>query len=257
MIKLLIADDESIERELLYKILSPNPLLELYQVENGRLAVTYASLYDVDVVLMDIEMPALNGLQAAERILKDKPSTRIVFITAYSVFDYAQEAVKLGAIDYILKPVDKEDVLRAVKRAVSQIEAERQLLAVQPPDEECLEDESTDKAALMMAKVKKYLEHSYMNYDLSLDSVSSLLNISPSYLSCIFKRCTGINFLDYITNLRINAAKEHLANPFKSASEIASMVGYDSSSYFTRAFKKNTGLTPTEYRKQVGRGMRR
>ena len=257
MIKLLIADDESIERELLYKILSPNPLLELYQVENGRLAVTYASLYDVDVVLMDIEMPALNGLQAAERILKDKPSTRIVFITAYSVFDYAREAVKLGALDYILKPVDKEDVLRAVKRAVSQIEAERQLLAVQPPDEECLEDESTDKAALMMAKVKKYLEHSYMNYDLSLDSVSSLLNISPSYLSCIFKRCTGINFLDYITNLRINAAKEHLANPFKSASEIASMVGYDSSSYFTRAFKKNTGFTPTEYRKQVGRGMRR
>lgn len=257
MIKLLIADDESIERELLYKILSPNPLLELYQVENGRLAVTYASLYDVDVVLMDIEMPALTGLEAAQRILKDKPSTRIVFITAYSVFDYAREAVKLGAIDYILKPVDKEDVLRAVKRAVSQVEAERQLLAVQPTDGDCLEDEGTDKTALMMAKVKKYLEHSYMNYDLSLDSVSSLLNISPSYLSCIFKRCTGINFLDYITNLRINAAKDQLANPFKSASEIAAMVGYDSSSYFTRAFKKNTGLTPTEYRKQVGRGMKR
>lgn len=256
MIKLLIADDESIERELLCTFLSPNPLLEIYQAENGRLAVTYASLYDVDVVLMDIEMPSLNGLEASHRILADKPSTRIIFITAYSVFSYAHEAVKLGALDYILKPVDKEDVLRTVNRAVSQVEAERQLLAVQSPDEECLE-EVTDKATLMMAKVKKYLEYSYMNYDLSLDSVSSLLNINPSYLSCIFKRCTGINFLDYITNLRIKAAKEYLADPFKSASEIASMVGYDSSSYFTRAFKKNTGLTPTEYRTQVGRGLRK
>ena len=79
MIKILIVDDESVERELLYKILSPNPLLELYQVENGRLAVTYASLYDVDVVLMDIEMPALNGLEAAQRILADKPLCRIIF----------------------------------------------------------------------------------------------------------------------------------------------------------------------------------
>ncbi|AEV30536.1 response regulator containing CheY-like receiver domain and AraC-type DNA-binding domain [Sphaerochaeta pleomorpha str. Grapes] len=256
MIKLLIADDESIEREILCTFLSPNPLLEIYQAENGRLAVTYASLYDVDVVLMDIEMPSLNGLEASQRILKDKPSTRIIFITAYSVFSYAREAVKLGVLDYILKPVDKEDVLRTVKRAVSQVEAERQLLAVQSSDGECLE-EVTDKATLMMAKVKKYLEYSYMNYDLSLDSVSSLLNINSSYLSCIFKRCTGINFLDYITNLRIKAAKEHLADPFKSASEIATMVGYDSSSYFTRAFKKNTGLTPTEYRNQVGRGLRR
>lgn len=252
MIKILIVDDESIERELLSKILSPNPLLELYQVENGRLAVTYASLYDVDIVLMDIEMPALNGLEAAKRILDDKPSCRIIFITAYSIFSYAREAVKLGATDYILKPVDREDVLRAVKRAISQVEAERQLKAVRP-DVGTLEDcETTDKTALMMAKVKKYLEHSYMNYDLSLDSVSSLLNINPSYLSCIFKRCTGVNFLDYITNLRICAAKDYLRNPFKSASEIAAMVGYDSSSYFTRAFKKNTGLTPTEYRKQSG-----
>ncbi len=256
MIKILIADDESIERELLSKILCDNPLITLYQAENGRLAVTYASLYDVDIVLMDIEMPALNGIEASRRILQDKPSSRIIFITAYSLFSYAREAVKLGAIDYILKPVDRDDVLRAVRRAVGQVEAERQLKAARPEAEALDEDEALDKATLMMAKVKKYLEHSYMNYDLSLDSVSSLLNINPSYLSSIFKRCTGTNFLDYITNLRICAAKEYLCDPFKSAAEIASMVGYDSSSYFTRAFKKNTGLTPTEYRKQVGGGNR-
>ncbi|MGH0051983.1 MAG: response regulator transcription factor [Sphaerochaetaceae bacterium] len=257
MIKILIADDESIERELLCRILADNPLLELYQAENGRLAVTYAELFDVDVVLMDIEMPALNGIEASRQILQNKPTSRIIFITAYSIFSYARDAVKLGAIDYILKPVDREDVLRAVKRAYKQVEAERQLKAIRPEAENLEDDEGTDKTALMMAKVKKYLEHSYMNYDLSLDSVSTLLNINASYLSSIFKRCTGINFLDYITNLRICAAEEYLRDPFKSVSEIASMVGYDSSSYFSRAFKKNTGFTPTEYRKQMGGGANR
>ncbi len=253
MIKILIADDESIERDILYKILSDNPLLKLYQAENGRLAVTFAQLFDVDIVLMDIEMPALDGIEASKQILKAKPSSRIIFITAYSIFSYAREAVKLGAIDYILKPVDKDDVLRAIKRAVSQVEAERQLKSIVPQVESLEDDEGTETATLMMSKVKKYLEHSYMNYDLSLDSVSSLLNINASYLSSIFKRCTGINFLDYITNLRMCAAKEYLSDPFKSVSEIASMVGYDSSSYFCRAFKKNTGFTPTEYRKHKGR----
>ena len=152
--------------------------------------------------------------------------------------------------------MDKQDVLRAIKRAVSQVEAERQLKAVVPEvaNQDLEDDEGTEKAALMMSKVKKYLEHNYMNYDLSLDSVSSLLHINASYLSCIFKRCTGVNFIDYITNLRICAAKESLSDPFKTITEIATSVGYDSSSYFSRAFKKNTGYTPTEYRKHIARG---
>ena len=257
MIKILIADDESVEREILCTILNSYPQIKIYKAENGRLAVNFAQLFDVDIVLMDIEMPSINGIEASKQILKAKPSCRIIFVTAYSIFSYAREAVTLGAIDYILKPVDKEDVLRAVTRAVSQLEAERQLKAVVPQVESLEDEEGTEKAALMMSKVKKYLEHSYMNYDLSLDSVSSLLHLNASYLSSIFKRYTGINFIDYITNLRISAAKEYLGDPFKSVSEIAAMVGYDSSSYFCRAFKKNTGFTPTEYRKHFAGGAQR
>ena len=257
MIKILIADDEIVEREILCTILNSYPQIKIYQAENGRLAVNFAQLFDVDIVLMDIEMPSINGIEASKQILKAKPSCRIIFVTAYSIFSYAREAVTLGAIDYILKPVDKEDVLRAVTRAVSQLEAERQLKAVVPQVESLEDEEGTEKAALMMSKVKKYLEHSYMNYDLSLDSVSSLLHLNASYLSSIFKRYTGINFIDYITNLRISAAKEYLGDPFKSVSEIAAMVGYDSSSYFCRAFKKNTGFTPTEYRKHFAGGAQR
>ena len=254
MIKILIADDERPEREMLGRILNEemHGEVELRFAENGSVAVTIATLWHADVILMDIEMPGINGLEASRQILKQLPGTKIIFITAYSLFSYARDAVKLGASDYILKPVDGEDVVKAVRHASLQLDAMRQLKAVADEMTEDLdENDAGDKANQIIARVKRYIQHNYMTYDLSLDTVSDILNINPSYLSSIFKRCTGINFVDYITDLRISNAKELLRDPLRSASEIADIVGYESASYFSRAFKKKTGMTPTEYRKSL------
>ncbi len=102
-----------------------------------------------------------------------------------------------------------------------------------------------------MAHVRRILEDNYM-FDLSLDSVGEILHISPAYLSAQFKKYQKMNFLDCLTELRINAAKELLTDPFRSSAEVASMVGYEDASYFARAFKKRTGMTPTQYRRQAG-----
>jgi len=103
-----------------------------------------------------------------------------------------------------------------------------------------------------MAHVRRYLEDNYM-FDISLDSVGEILHISPAYLSAQFKKYQKMNFLDCLTELRINAAKELLNDPFRSSAEVASMVGYEDASYFARAFKKRTGVTPTQYRKQAAK----
>ena len=113
-----------------------------------------------------------------------------------------------------------------------------------------VEADSGDRVSLMMSKVKGYLQNNYM-YDVSLDSLGDILRISPSYLSSTFKKCFGVGFLDYLTELRVQAAKGLLADPLRSTAEVASLVGYESASYFTRAFKKKTGQTPTEYRQQI------
>ena len=252
MLKILIADDELMEREMLAKNLSSEfgNKVELQTAENGRIAVIIATLWNADIILMDIEMPGLNGIEASKQILEQRPNCKIIFITAYSLFSYAHEAVKLGAFDYILKPVELNEVYRAIKQASDQIEAQRQLEALIPEVETIKEDDtSLDKANQIIARVKKYLQHNYMMYDVSLDSVSEILKINSSYLSVLFKKCTGVNFIDYIADLKITEAKELLKDPLRSAAEIASMVGYDSASYFTRAFKRRTGQTPTEYRK--------
>ena len=256
MIKILVVDDEYFERDVLAQIIIDRFSYEaqIRMASNGRQAVDVATLWGADIILMDIEMPVINGIEAARRILDNRPECKIIFVTAYSLFSYAQEAVKLGCSDYILKPVDPKDVERAIRRAVAQAETQRQLKVMAPEIESLELTESEDKTAGLMGTVKKYLSHNYMLYDISLDSVSAILNINASYFSVIFKRAVGINFVDYLTNLRIQAAKELLADPLRSTSEVASMVGYESGNYFARAFKKKTGMTPTEFRRSCVKG---
>ena len=202
----------------------------------------------------------------------DLSACRVIFVTAYSLFQYAHEAVHLGACDYLLKPVDPDELEASIRRAMRQIEAERKLeelartteLSPEPetpevpenPEEDAPEAESPEgensQTAMVMTQVRRYLEDNYM-FDLSLDSVGEILHISPAYLSAQFKKYQKMNFLDCLTELRINAAKELLADPFRSSAEVASMVGYEDASYFARAFKKRTGMTPTQYRRQAGK----
>jgi YesN/AraC family two-component response regulator len=216
--------------------------------------VETAALWSPGIILMDIEMPGLNGIEAAKRILKQRPDCSIIFVTAYSLFQYAYEAVKMGAYDYILKPVNPDDVARAVRSCINRAETEEELKAMAPMAETLTVGASVDKTVLLMENVKKYLQHNYMLYDVSLDSISDILHINASYLSMLFKKSVGVNFVDYLTTLRIQAAKALLSDPFLSAAEIANMVGYESPNYFTRVFKKNTGLTPTEYRRTGAAG---
>lgn len=266
MIRLLIADDEKLEREALAELVQRRFEREvvLEMAENGRKAADTAVLWGADLILMDIEMPGMSGLDAARAVLAQRPSCRVIFVTAYSLFQYAHEAVHLGACDYLLKPVDPDELEASVRRAMRQIETERkleELAAARPqPEQTETEEEAEDapeesensQTALVMAHVRRYLEDNYM-FDLSLDSVGEILHISPAYLSAQFKKYQKMNFLDCLTELRINAAKELLADPFRSSAEVASMVGYEDASYFARAFKKRTGMTPTQYRRQAGR----
>lgn len=124
MIRLLIADDEKLEREALADMVSRRfeheVVLEL--AENGRKAADTAVLWGADLILMDIEMPGMSGLDAARAVLAQRPACRVIFVTAYSLFQYAHEAVHLGACDYLLKPVDPDELEASIRRAMRQIE---------------------------------------------------------------------------------------------------------------------------------------
>ena len=139
MIRLLIADDERLEREALAEMVTRRFVeheIVLEEAENGRKAADTAILWGADLILMDIEMPGMNGLDAARAVLAQRPGCRVIFVTAYSLFQYAHEAVHLGACDYLLKPVDPDELEASIRRAIRQIETERKLEALAPIQQE-------------------------------------------------------------------------------------------------------------------------
>lgn len=118
-----------------------------------------------------------------------------------------------------------------------------------------LAEESSDvfhknQQQMILNQAKDYIDHHYMNFDCTLSSVAKFIHISPSYLSPIFKKEVGITFVNYLTLLRINKAKQLLSSTDLMVYEVSTNVGYENYSYFSTVFKKATGLSPREYRLQ-------
>ncbi len=263
--KILVADDESIERAILKQILEENLTnVSVRTAADGISAVETATLWGANLALLDIEMPGMTGIRAAAEIRKTLPKCQIIFLTAYGRFDYAQEALRLQVYDYLLKPAEDQDVLDAVRRALQKIspieqvstrapmlsgaavsanagQAANALLAQDAP--------APDKNKQLFLQVEEYITAHYTQ-DISLEEVAELLDFSPFYLSKLFKSTVGTSFIDYLTELRLNAAKDLLLHSQSSAKEIGEAVGYPNSNYFNKLFKKKTGFTPIEYRNQ-------
>ena len=114
-----------------------------------------------------------------------------------------------------------------------------------------IQSKRSEKSGSVIEEAMRYIRENY-NRDISLDEVSREVNISPYYFSKLFKDSTEQNFIEYLTNLRMDKAKELLLTTDSSMKEICSMVGYADPNYFSRTFKKNIGVTPTEYKENKG-----
>lgn len=127
MYRVLIADDEGIMREALKNIITSNfgNECELAFAKTGRAVIELAETFRPDVAFMDIQMPGINGIQAIREIQKFNSTTLFVIITAYDKFDYAKEAVNLGVMEYLTKPVKRTKIVEVLERAMRQIDSER------------------------------------------------------------------------------------------------------------------------------------
>ena len=123
MARILIADDEALERKALRFIIESSPLggedLVLDEASNGAEAARLARIAAYDTIILDIKMPGLDGLGAAELMRKEGCDTPIVILSAFDTFEYAQRAIRLGVYEYLLKPAGREEVLEALKRSLA------------------------------------------------------------------------------------------------------------------------------------------
>ncbi|MBM7866969.1 response regulator [Heliobacterium gestii] len=383
MCTLLVVDDESLERQAIRQIIKREDLaMEVVgEAASGDDAVALAETVRPDVVLLDIRMPGLNGIEVMKRLRGFLPDCRIIILTAFDEFQYAREAVQWGAFNYLLKPVRPAELVRVLATAADQVreegekraEAERlrhqaklqaqnaapllrlnlfaesvhitpsgvlvsmersllekircgerreaqaglqalldealqrwdsletvktylvellillsrsameggaQLNRLSLSDRERIEgllacrtkedcrawtertleslfDSMVDnRSSANRRLINRACEYITANCqrNLSLEEVARSAHLSPYYFSRIFKTEKGCNFVDFLTNARMERAKKLLTDTDNNLIQIAGQVGYQDSSYFCRVFRKETGMTPNRYRKEMRRG---
>lgn len=250
--RILIADDEPIERMVISKTIKSyfGDEVEIWQAVNGREAIEIFKRQNCQIALLDICMPGIDGLDAAEQIRKENKTCSIIFLTAYDEFDFAKRAIKVQALDYLLKPGKKEELIAILEEAVHLIHneppAEKESPEVSQEDEEKEKAESV-KNPVMAKYIRDYIESHYME-DISLQDAAAQLHYSDAYFCRFFKQNFDKNFIMYLSEFRVEKAKELLSDVAVNIKDISQMVGFRDSSYFTKVFKRLTGVTPSEYR---------
>lgn len=249
MASVLIVDDEELSRIAVRKLLSRlfPEILVAGEAENGRVAVELALSLRPDIVLMDIRIPAMNGIDAAAAILDALPSTRIVVVSAYGSFGFAQRAINIGVSGYLLKPVSEADFTAVFGKALAEVQARTWAVQEQGPTEPSAPPQPAGKRGVIERAIS-----SLPLRELCLERLAAFLGMNPQHLSRLFKELFGIRFVEYSTGLRVAAAKAALADQDVTVEELCLRLGWTDPAHFSKVFKERTGMTPKAYARHIG-----
>lgn len=234
MIQVLLVEDEEMTMNLLKIIVNWEEFhMKLIGcASNGRDALFFIREKKPDLIVTDIKMPIMDGLKLAEEVHLNYPDIKVMLVTAYDDIRLAQQALRNGVVDFILKPLKRQEMKEALERICVKIKQEQ-------PDNE---------APALIEQIKAYLEEHYAEETLSLSDTAEKFYLNPSYLSRTFRKKTGVNFIDYLNEIRIRHACDYLAEDEWKIYEIASMVGIPNPDYFSRCFRKKMGISVKDYR---------
>ncbi|WP_066895847.1 response regulator [Clostridium nigeriense] len=244
--KILIVEDEAPIREWIgYTIRNISEEFQVIgSVKNGKEAYDLALKNNPDVVITDIKMPVMDGLELSKKIKEIMPEVFIVILTNFAEFNYAREAISFGAYEYLIKSDIRP---KEIKELLYKIEGK-----IKSKDVEChksindnMYEEKTYSKTI--EKALRYIEENYKKH-ISLIDVARHIYLSHEYFSRLFKEEVGENFSTYLTVYRINKAKELIKNTDMKISQIAMEVGYSNPGYFSKNYKKYMGVSPEEDR---------
>lgn len=383
--KVFLVEDEIIMREGIRNNIDweKEGLEFVGEASDGELAYPLIQDSKPDILITDIRMPFMDGLELSRRVKEEMPDIKIIVLSGYDEFEYAREGIRIGITEYLLKPIDGNKLLEAVKRVAqlirseqesqlesksgtekelqenSQAEQERAALQrplVEPESElgvlevgkldrrvaerflktglksevsnfiddyfasfginniqsllfrqyvttdmyftavstleglgyengelakhcgeirdinkvlssvesnkeylkkvlttavDLREAVSRKKYHSLLEEAKSYIQQHFDDTNISLNSVAASVNLSPNHFSSIFSQEMGKTFVEYLTSVRMEKAKELLRTSSMKSAEIAYAVGYKDAHYFSYLFKKNQDCTPKEYRQRA------
>ena len=242
--KIIIIDDEPKIRKGLGKILNMHPgwtVLDTFS--EGESAIRFLESNPVDVVITDIHMPGMTGLDMIARIRESNRKVSFVILSGYGRFEYAQRAIDLGVKKFLMKPTSPEEVTQALEQIESEMTDRAPSTLAQKP---------TNNLVIMRAK--EYIDLNYRR-KFTLTDMANALYISPNYLSDLFKKHTGMKFSDYLLEVRMEKSKEYLMDIQYKVGDISALVGFSDARYFSSTFRKRYGMSPLEFRNQYAAGL--
>lgn len=280
MHKIMIADDEVIERALLERKLRKSFAgeCEIISVGNGKEVLELEVSFAPDILILDVDMPVVNGLEAARELRHRGRNCAIIFLTAYDDFLYAKQAISVHALDYLLKPCDEKELLLAVEEAMRWCDLQKEMTAgkaapaprsaeesgrtgdVMRPEEndrmpqkqegteeDFAGNQTHEDPAGNQIRLLSFIYDHYME-DISVQDLSEYMGYSEVHTSRLFKQYFGQTFVSYLAHYRMKKAAHLLMYTDMSVREIGKAAGYSNSNYFGKVFHRIYDMTPSEYR---------
>jgi two-component system response regulator YesN len=236
---LVVEDEPLIRVNIVRKLRDGCPEFEVVmEAADGREALEAIAELAPDVLITDIRMPELDGLQLAREAYYNHPEMMVVIVSGYDDFAYAKSALQFGVKDYLLKPVNAEELHAAMARLLVQLDREYRAGAAPRAQEE------------LVTLVQEYLR-AHFGEEVSLAALAERFHVNLPYLTRLFKRTIGVAPVRYLRDLRIAHARKLLQErPDLEIKEIGPMAGYPDPGYFSRIFRLSVGIGPQEYRER-------
>lgn len=229
--KILIVDDDPDLRSELRDFLDGYQVVE---ASNGQEALKILDkANDIDLVIMDVNMPGPSGTEVLMEIRKTDPDLGIIILTGHSTKDVAIEALKGRADDYVEKPLDIPKIKEVIEKVLETKRGEGEI--------------SSSDIKGKIEKVKRFVERNTFKKTTLKDAAEAIC-LSAKYLSRIFKEATGTGFSEYRLKAKTEGAKKLLLKSGYNINQISDKLGYENVESFIRMFKRFTGLTPRGYR---------
>lgn len=246
MYRIMLIDDEPTARKLLRSVIDTD-LLQMEVVGEAGSGIEAINIIDdikPDIVFADISMPFMNGIEFTEVVSKRYPELVIIIMTALDDFKFAQKCVSLPVFEYMLKPIVKDDVEEVLKKVKKNLDDKAPSYSAFEAESREEERQSNDNSTI--DTILEYIKNNYQDSTINLASTAQHFGFSASYLSRKFKNETGKNFVEYLTECRMEKAVELAKQNYKMFIT-SKEVGIPDPNYFGKCFKKVTGMSYSDY----------
>lgn len=241
-----IAEDEELQLNSLVKKINSAGLgfSVIGTAQTGDAAQKRIDELHPDIVFTDIRMPGMDGIELLHYIHIHHPFTKVVITSGFSDYEYMRKAIQYQACEYMLKPMTAQDIQDTLRNLKATLQG-------RPGGQVGIPNLHTQgySQSEILDFLQNYIKNNFEHSEIDWNALAEQLGYNPSYLSRIYKQKFGHSPSKYLISLQIQKAQSLLAHhPELSIQQISQSIGYSDQDYFSRLFKKQTGMSPSEYR---------